>query len=106
MGRSDKKEIRSRLGVLLNHLLKWRFQASRRSESWLETINQQRLHIDEAIADSPSLATFPAEALKWSYGWSVKNAAKETGLDNSTFPLACPFAIEDVLNPDYLPEAD
>ncbi|QTA86217.1 DUF29 [Desulfonema magnum] len=34
MGRSEKRELVSRLTVLLAHLLKWRFQAVKRSRSW------------------------------------------------------------------------
>ena len=38
VGRSDKKEIRRRLGVLVQHLLKWQFQPEMRSHSWQSTI--------------------------------------------------------------------
>ena len=37
VGRSQKKEIRSRLAVLMQHLLKWHFQPERRSHSWQST---------------------------------------------------------------------
>ena len=33
LGASERREIRNRLGVLLMHLLKWRFQPERRSSS-------------------------------------------------------------------------
>jgi hypothetical protein len=39
MGRSEKRELRSRLTVLLMHLLKWDYQQDRRSGSWKSTIN-------------------------------------------------------------------
>jgi hypothetical protein len=38
MGRSERRELESRLSVLLSHLLKWRFQPSRRGRSWQATI--------------------------------------------------------------------
>jgi hypothetical protein len=40
---SEKRELMNRLTVLLAHLLKWRFQAKRRSRSWAATIVEQRL---------------------------------------------------------------
>ncbi len=37
--KADKRELLSRLKVLLMHLLKWQFQADKRSKSWKMTIN-------------------------------------------------------------------
>ncbi|MBF0393862.1 MAG: DUF29 domain-containing protein, partial [Alphaproteobacteria bacterium] len=34
MGRTERREMVSRLTVLLLHLLKWRYQPSRRGSSW------------------------------------------------------------------------
>src|SRR6266478_4891956 len=47
MGRSIRRELRSRLSVLTMHLLKWRYQPGFRSPSWSGTISEQR----EQIAD-------------------------------------------------------
>jgi hypothetical protein len=105
VGRRERKEIRNRLGVLLKHLLKWRYQPERRSDSWTETISEQRYHISEVIIESPSLQHFPKEALDWAYGWAVRDAARETGLPPALFPRLCPYAIDDVLDPDFLPDA-
>ena len=55
MGRSEKRELRSRLTVLLMHLLKWDYQPDRRSGSWKSTINTQRMDIDFVLKDNPSL---------------------------------------------------
>jgi hypothetical protein len=38
MGRSEKRELESRLEVLIMHLLKWQFQPNLRSRSWKLTI--------------------------------------------------------------------
>jgi Domain of unknown function DUF29 len=50
MGRSDRRELQSRLVVLTLHLLKWRFQPSARSRSWLATIEEQRLQTEQVFA--------------------------------------------------------
>jgi hypothetical protein len=42
MGRSEKRELVNRLAVLLTHLLKWRSQLNRRSNSWRYTMREQR----------------------------------------------------------------
>lgn len=106
VGRSERREIRTRMGVLLQHLLKWRFQPGRRSDSWRSTIAEQRLHIGEVLIDSPSLRGFPAEALGWAYDWAVREAVRETVLPATHFPALCPFTVDAMLDPDFLPEAE
>ena len=91
VGRSDRREIRNRLIVLLVHLLKWRFQPERRSPSWSDTIQEQRLSIDSVLADSPSLRPFFAEVLAETYGRARSKAGRETRMELSTFPPDCPF---------------
>ncbi|HLB99535.1 MAG TPA: DUF29 domain-containing protein, partial [Acetobacteraceae bacterium] len=55
MGRSEKRELNSRLRVLLMHLLKWRHQPMLRSKRWSNTIAAQRDDIVDHLADNPSL---------------------------------------------------
>src|SRR3990167_3695334 len=55
MGKSEKRELINRLAVLIAHLLKWKFQSMRRSNSWKYTIKEQRLRLMRLIKDSPSL---------------------------------------------------
>jgi len=55
MGRRDKREIESRLVVLLAHLLKWRVQVWFQSRSWSATIREQRRRIGRLMRESPSL---------------------------------------------------
>ena len=45
MGASRERELESRLGVLLAHLLKWRYQPERRGASWEAAIKEQRQRI-------------------------------------------------------------
>ena len=45
LGRSDRRELQSRLTVLLMHLLKWQFQSDMRSGSWRGTLVEQRIRI-------------------------------------------------------------
>ena len=55
VGKSGKRELASRMAVLLAHLLKWRSQPEMRSPSWRNTINLQRKRIVLLIKGTPSL---------------------------------------------------
>ncbi|MBF0467242.1 MAG: DUF29 domain-containing protein, partial [Nitrospirae bacterium] len=57
MGRSEKKELINRLSVLIMHLLKFQYQPQRQqySNSWIETITNQRTEIEFLLEDNPSL---------------------------------------------------
>jgi len=55
MGRSEKRELESRIEVLLMHLLKWRYQWGLRSRSWQLTIEDQRDRIAKHLRENPSL---------------------------------------------------
>ena len=105
MGRSDRREIRNRLVVLLGHLLKWQFQSNSRSTSWSGTIVEQRQQIDSIIADSPSLRQVVPEALDVAYSRARRRAAAETGLPEAVFPVSCPYTPDQILSEEFLPES-
>lgn len=103
VGRSQKREIRHRLGVLLHHLLKWEYQPAGRCELWRATIREQRKAIRAVLADSPSLRRFPSEVLSSSYEDGRLDAIEETGLQAAIFPTACPWPIEQIEDTTFLP---
>src|ERR1700722_3187285 len=49
MAKRDKREVFSRLVVLLCHLLKWEHQPERRSGSWRGTIREQRRELRQLL---------------------------------------------------------
>jgi hypothetical protein len=106
LGRSERYEIESRLKVLLVHLLKWRHQPQARSSGWKGSIYEQRVRIARRIRNSPSLRGYPADIMAEEYFFAVPQVADETGLAEDAFPATCPFTIEQILDPDFLPEAD
>ncbi|MFB2839754.1 DUF29 domain-containing protein [Floridanema evergladense] len=63
LGRQERQELRNRLGILLGHLLKWEFQSSDRSKSWIATIREQRYRIINLLEESPSLKPYLPEAI-------------------------------------------
>jgi len=101
MGRSEHSELESRIELLLMHLLKWQHQPTFKAESWQLTIIEQRKRIMRHLRKNPSLKRFVAETYEESYGYAVLEAAKETGLDQSTFPAECPWTFEQAMDSDF-----
>lgn len=101
---TDRRELRSRVTVVLLHLLKWKYQPEKRSGSWESTLDTQRTELGYLLQQSPSLKREVAEAVKIAYPNAVGGAAKGTGLRVTTFPSDCPFSPQQILDPTYLPE--
>ena len=55
VGRSERRELASRMTVLLAHCLKWRFQPTYRSGSWERTRREQRKQVVRKLKETPSL---------------------------------------------------
>jgi Domain of unknown function DUF29 len=104
IGKSQKRELISRLTVLLMHLLKWRYQSGLRGRSWRLTIEQQRLGLEDHMGENPSLKSQLDEAMTKAYRHARIEAEGETHLPRSTFPLTCPFTFEEAMNPDFWPD--
>ena len=103
VGKGEKRELASRLAVLLAHLLKWQHQPARRSASWERTMREQRKQVLRALKEAPSLRPLLSDP-DWSdgvWGDAVTLAISETGLD--AFPEACPWPLADVLADDWRP---
>lgn len=102
VGKSEQRELASRMAVLMAHLLKWQFQLARQGKSWEVTIRTQRRQIERALAQTPSLRTRLSDAA-WLQGvWddAIDLATKETGL---VFPEHCLWSMDDVLREGWLP---
>ena len=104
MGRSEKRELVSRLSVLLLHLLKWQFQPALRSTSWRLSVENRRHQLEEHLDDNPSLKSRLDQAMRSAYRRALNDAAIETGLARSTFPTDCPYTFDQTISPDFWPE--
>jgi hypothetical protein len=103
LGRSERSEIRSRLVVLLHHLLKWQFQPGKRKQGWRASIIEARDQLDEQLTTSPSLHSYPATVLAKQYKVARLRAADETGLPLDSFPVECPYSMAEILGEDFYP---
>ncbi len=104
MGAREKRELVHRLTLLLGHLLKWVYQPERRGNSWIATIEEQRLEVSDLIQDNPSLKYQLEQQFEKAYTKAILFAVKETNLSKSTFPNESPFTLKQTLNRDYLPD--
>ena len=106
MGRSQRRAVKSALTIILSYLLKYRYQPDRRSNSWRATIREHRRHVRGELDDSPSLRPYTGRILDDCYQDAREAATDESGLPIVTFPAACPFALEQVLDRIFLPESN
>lgn len=102
VGKSEKRELRSRLAVLAAHLLKWKYQPGKRSKSWVATIEVQRTSISLALKATPSLKhlLFEKQWLKAAWIDALSIAIADTGLHD--LPGEPVWEIGDVLDESFL----
>jgi hypothetical protein len=103
LGKSEKKELASRLTVLLTHLLKWQLQTGHRSGSWEATIRVQRRDAAEHLRENPSLKSQIPRIFANAYQSAASQALIETGLPATTFPPASPWTFNQAIDPDFWP---
>ena len=106
VGKSEQRELANRMAVLLAHLLKWQYQPERRGASRDATIRHQWQRIERRLAKTPSLRGCLNDPDWWDDAWgdAFEVASAETGLGIEIFPAVCPWAVAEVLGPDWLPE--
>lgn len=104
MSGSQKRALLSNLRVLLMHLLKYKYQPEKRSNSWRSTIIEHRIRLEDAFEESPSLRGYFLEVFDKAYHKAKKQATEETELPLNTFPIESPFTAEQTIDEDFLPE--
>lgn len=86
LGKRIESKMESRLRVLLAHLLKQRYQPERETRSWQLTIEEQRSRAWQLLDENPSLKPSLRKLYSRAYSAARYKAARETGLDLTTFP--------------------
>ena len=102
VGKSEQRELATRMSVLVCHLLKWHYQPNKRSISWFTTIANQRDDLADLLTDNPGLKQYLPELLEKAYRNARREAASETALVLSTFPEECPYSLSQILDPNFL----
>lgn len=106
LGKRERHELEHRLMRLLQHLLKWQHQSTRRGRSWRSTIVEQRSRIARRLRESPSLRREVPTMLAEEYPLARLKASDETRLEESVFPEICPWTEVQVLDEGFWPEAN
>ena len=103
MGRRDRRDLESRLRLILHQLLKWRVQPGLRGRSWQSTLREQRRQAAKLLKESPSLRPQLPALIDAAYPDALTDALDDTGLPLQTFPADCPFTVAQVLDLAYVP---
>ncbi len=104
MGRSEKRELESRLTELLHHLLKWKYQDGRRCRSWSLTIDVQRIQFCKTLKENPGLKPILDEIIADAYQLAIVYAAKETNISKNVFPDKCPWPLSQIMDSVFYPD--
>lgn len=99
MARRDKREVRSRLAVLIAHLLKWDLQSDQRTNSWRATIAIQRQELRDLL-ESATLLNHAHEILGTAYERAVKQAALDMGRPFESFASENSLTLDAILGDD------
>jgi hypothetical protein len=103
MAKRDRREVISRLIVLIKHVLKWTYQPKKRTRSWRSTIIAQQQELEDDVSGGV-LRQQAQSNLALAYSRAVTRAAIETGLPTESFPAECPYTLEQLMSPDLAAE--
>jgi hypothetical protein len=101
MVRRDRREVESRLALLIAHVLKWEQQPDKRSGSWRATIEVQRQELRRLLR-SGTLRNHALAVLAETYPDGVRQAVAETEMPAARFPRECPYTLEQLLSEELL----
>ena len=104
LAKAQKRELKSRLIILIEHLLKlayWENEREYNARGWKNTIIEQRRQIQLLLEDSPSLQPILADLFDSCYARAKQDTSYKTGLALDLFPQDPPFNFEQALNFDY-----
>ena len=97
MARRDRREVDSRLAILLTHLLKWEYQPEKRSGSWRGRILEQRSEF-RLLLESGTLRNHAVASLAGAYQDARERASAETDLPIETFPQEFSRSVDELIS--------
>jgi hypothetical protein len=96
MAKRDRREVFSRLVVLLSHLLEWEHQPERRSGSWRGTMREQGRELRQLL-ESGTLRNHAEAVLADAYAEARRQAGDETELRLDVFPAENARSLDELL---------
>lgn len=107
MRASERRELRSHLARIVEHLAKLGYSPARwPRRGWMRTLQRHRDSSQHLLADSPSLRGDVLELTTAAWRNAQRDAAKglERHLEQVSLPEDCPFEAARILDPDWFPE--
>ena len=105
LGREQRHKVVSCLLRLLLHLLLyqyWDIERQWSGKGWEKEIDNFRLELD-LLLESKVLSNYLTMILEKDYKKARKSAIRKSRLSPETFPANCPYTLEQILDPDWLP---
>ncbi len=103
LGRSELSGLRSSYKLIAMHLLKLMMQPAKATTSWTITIKRERGNVEDILDENPGLKPKRRDIFMKAYGSARRDAATETMLPPNVFPVAPPFGVDQVEDPNYWP---
>jgi len=107
MGNELKAALQSLMRNILIHLLKLQFSPSQSTRAgWIEEIGEWRDQIETLLEDTPSLKHYSQDRYEKAWMQARRRASKTFSdyKEKVSVPSECPYSIEKVLDPDFLPK--
>lgn len=98
MAHSDKREVDSQTKRLLSHMLKCKYQPSKFSRSWVNTVQDSSEVLSAICDESKSLKNYYVNRFNKNYMSAITFAHNETQIDINKFPEQCEWNEDDVLD--------
>ena len=97
VGHSQYDKLVSDLARVIQHLLKWDYQAERRSRSWASSVREHRKRVVRQLEKTPSLKGRSQEIIADAYERGRGDALIETGLSEAAIPDNCFLSWDEVM---------
>lgn len=105
----QKREVRRRLRIICEHLLKWRHwihtqSSTRPLNGWRVTLIEQRRQLSDLLEESPSLRRIATDALPQQFVNARQDAEAKIGAPLGLPQDTCLWSLEQVLARDFFPQ--
>lgn len=97
VAKRDRREVKSRLVVLILHVLKWVHQPDQRSRSRRGSVLEQQQELRQ-LAGQGVLRNHAEAVLAEAYRDAVERAAVDTGLPPEEFPAKSAYSVDELLS--------
>jgi hypothetical protein len=98
----EQGKAKVRLGRIIQHLLKWKFQSYKRGNSWRNSIEEHRRQLAVLISHGRLRKKYWQDSLlpaAWQFGRSAATSElRDTGIE---LPVDCPWTFDEIMNVDF-----